>query len=367
MPSSRSRKVLKGISWTVFCIVCSPLVCYYTIEVLLEDVIDKKKREAAKVRRREKKEHRERVPVPLPGVRPRRLSLPLCEPPVEAQPNEKRPIHVLPIRRKNVRQPAIVQTTLDQLQSPLFNTLPAEIRVLIYQYAIGNQTLHITHLNKRLGHIVCMNTSSQKQFGVRRHFCWGYETESKEFINGDPELFSNTMGEGFTTPSSTGSLLSLLKSCRRVYSEAISILYTRNIFAVKHIRTVIDLNHTILTSRLHQIRTLDLRWTTQAPWHAENIDNRTTVYDKRTWEHVWSIIARMDGLRNLKVEIGGPGLLEPAHVLAVLRPLYHVKQTNVFMVTIEDWRKKVQGDLPPGPFLLRSRYSRTKEEVAWNP
>lgn len=48
-----------------------------------------------------------------------------------------------------------LQTTLDQSQSPFVGKLPLEIRLMIYDYALGNKTVHFRIENRKLRGVLC--------------------------------------------------------------------------------------------------------------------------------------------------------------------------------------------------------------------
>lgn len=137
-------------------------------------------------------------------------------------------------------------------------------------------------------------------------------------------------------------LLPLLLSCRKIYTEAITVLYGDNRFSLLHLESLISLQETILPRRLNAIRYLELGWYFYVPYP---LYTRTTFqeargpirepmkqyppYDIATWERVWAILAQMEGLTELRVDLVGRWiepltreeegwLLEPA--MAVRRP-----------------------------------------------
>lgn len=114
-----------------------------------------------------------------------------------------------------------------QMCSDLFR-LPLELRKLVYAYVLadgvgdgGGRPLHVVRLEKgrRLAHIrCCLDRDPDEDDGgneivvrakrkERDHGCWGYTTHLGGYYSRPKEGFSER----------DGGLLSLLKSCRKVY------------------------------------------------------------------------------------------------------------------------------------------------------
>lgn len=141
---------------------------------------------------------RQEAPIPLPSRR-RALTLPS-----------------LPCPAGSGRPERTRQTTADQSQSVLYGRFPAEIREMIYEYALCDFT-HI-HLfrrqDNRLGHYKCHSIHRPHSellrpgiydTGELKGFCYSALTCTKAWIPGRWQ--DNEITE----------LLPLLKTCRRVY------------------------------------------------------------------------------------------------------------------------------------------------------
>ncbi|KAF2653175.1 hypothetical protein K491DRAFT_680773 [Lophiostoma macrostomum CBS 122681] len=109
--------------------------------------------------------------------------------------------------------------------SPLFGTLSAELRIMIYRAVLtdASRFLHIC-LNRRDGvrrrvrsvaHYWCVDMESQ--FPKWQHTCYG-------------EKFSPPGQEFRPITETDDKLLSLLLTCRIIYAEAMPILYRENVF-----------------------------------------------------------------------------------------------------------------------------------------
>lgn len=100
---------------------------------------------------------------------------------------------------------------LDQLQSPLFGKLSAELRVQIYRYVIEaedqGQFMHVfrdTGGRQRLAHRCCRDMDSL--FPTWQHSCFG------EWDDEDGEAYR------VTETTTKDSMLYILLSCRRMYA-----------------------------------------------------------------------------------------------------------------------------------------------------
>ncbi|KAJ5808859.1 hypothetical protein N7474_010128 [Penicillium riverlandense] len=135
------------------------------------------------------------------------------------------------------------QRTYDQSQSLFLNRLSSDIRLIIYEYVLappGDQVLHVAAISGRLYGIRCYETDPTRP--AWKHKCW----ESSDLIQDHPRY-----------PKSS-KFLSLLYSCRQIYSEAVNILYTKNILSVQQTRAVLNFPHVMLPHRLALIRKLNI-------------------------------------------------------------------------------------------------------------
>lgn len=141
---------------------------------------------------------RQEAPIPLPSRR-RALTLPL--PPCPARSGR-------PSRTR--------QTTADQLQSVLYGRFPAEIREMIYEYALCDFT-HI-HLfrrrDNRLGHYKCYSVHRPDSQLLRPGIYDAGEAKGCKY----PALTcTEAWIPGRWQDNEITELLPLLKTCRRVY------------------------------------------------------------------------------------------------------------------------------------------------------
>ena len=101
----------------------------------------------------------------------------------------------------------IIQKTMDQYHSPIFK-LPFEIREMIWKYVLGIGTIHITHLQNRLGHASC-TYPTDKEWDWSTHDCWGRGC-CLSATRKAPSVYVGPI-YGFEEPK---DLLGLSKTCR---------------------------------------------------------------------------------------------------------------------------------------------------------
>ncbi len=143
-----------------------------------------------------------------------------------------------------------------------------------------------------------------------------------------------------------------LTPCR--YTEAIGTLYAENIFDINHVSTVIYLSRSILPQRMNTIRSLQLDWYVKHPMYLDPVRDRGPPFytvlpphDAGTWEKVWQIIARMEGLRELSVSVRGRGMMLWGAFEQLLQPLMAVKQVTRFEVVIPmEWESPYMAGAP---------------------
>ena len=212
-------------------LISMPLLCMAGCIICGVECLRDKIRGIALERRSRVETVKKESPAPLP-IRKRTLTSPLPTP-------EKSLLHV---RRK--------QRTVDQLQSTFFASLPLEIRETIYEYALTAMHTHIfRRTDCRLGHWQCHSRHRKLHDPAPGHLCYfDCKSSSGAFI---PEK----MSEG-----NIGNILPLLRTCRRVYSEAIHILYRKNTFCFQDKTTIEYFSKTTLPCRMKIIERLQLYW-----------------------------------------------------------------------------------------------------------
>ncbi|OJJ34570.1 hypothetical protein ASPWEDRAFT_70236 [Aspergillus wentii DTO 134E9] len=223
--------------------------------------------------KRHRRQHGERHTTRPKGLPPRKraLSLPLPE---------------LPKKSK--------QKSYAQNECLLFK-LPPEIRRLIYKEILAPEdgsVLHVASSHKRLRSMRCHEWNPR----IRdwEHRCWG-----EVVMDGSTKSFW-----GYRC-SKAGNIMGLLQSCRRIYSEAIDVLYTDNVLNVRQTRTVADLPKAMLPHRFQAIRSLHIDVPVDFAFPNDgffSLEYSAWPLDVgEFWMEAWQAIAQMSGLQDLRV------------------------------------------------------------------
>lgn len=174
------------------------------------------------------------------------------------------------------------QTTHAQKKSLLLTKLPPEIRNLIYAYILGDRVIHIIPslvpsrtkpakvtpeqpFLSRLDYEFCRHADQHDGLlGISPHStCAIWITHDGELYFNAPKAVVQSVDELETRYlrwwCRKDRALSMLKTCRQIYTEAIYILYATNTFDFRSINTFAQFPSTILPKRLNTIRTLHIR------------------------------------------------------------------------------------------------------------
>ncbi|KAH7342628.1 hypothetical protein BKA65DRAFT_294953 [Rhexocercosporidium sp. MPI-PUGE-AT-0058] len=218
-----------------------------------------------------------------------------------------------------------------QAQGNLLEILPLEIRQKIWFHVLGAQTIHLWHQQDRdHDHLGCKNCMSADP-----RTCDGRCARPGDDPNHRPQL-----SEG------SGRPLSLLKTCKQIYQEAIDILYTSNTFTVSYPTTIEFLPLTLLPQRVDTIRNLRFSWDFWGPppfsesfWRGRCSDSGLITLRKRqrAWLNIWRIMAAMTGLRQLYVKLNVDDRWEAIsldNATELLEPIKQVTQPNHFVLSL---------------------------------
>ena len=216
------------------------------------------------------------APPPLPAKRKRTLTLPL--PPSN------------PSSRSQRRQ-----WTSEQAHCPFFQILPYDIRRIVYEHILANETFHIIRLRRKLRLVGCAKEQRSDTT------CWGMSSVDGTLIK---DLEKKLSGR---------PLLYMLRTCRLVYTEAIGILYSRNTFDVNGPETMISLSQTLLPHRLNAIRSLQLTWAFFHPAHTV-IDGTKILLagDEALWKMCWVVVGSMKGVSDIRIWLSMSPAVEAA-------------------------------------------------------
>lgn len=145
------------------------------------------------------------------------------------------------------------------------------------------------------------------------------------------------------------------------YSEAVPILYSRNIF---HFYDPGDIRHfarTILPQRLNTVQSILIDWERVfSIFNKDNTKPKFNLEELKLWCETWAIIGKMEGLIDLKVTLKSHKFEVPrARRIKMCRPMMEIKGLRTFELTIPwndqtDWDfaeeapfKIVRGPAPP--------------------
>jgi len=272
------------------------------------------------------KERKEKAPKSLPRQRPRALTSPLPSPSFQRPPWN-------PFRR------SIPQRTLDQSQTALFGQLPSEIRHIIWTEYMSGHLLHIARDRNRLLAIDCVEKEPEKQkidagsesrLYTRFHGCWGGKTGHST----TPGFY---FGPRSKNPGLPANLLPLLQTCRRIYTETISMLYANNLFDINHLDTIFYMQQTVLPQRLAQIRMLNFTWDFK---YCTAGSYSPVPYDLTTWQEVCETLSIFTGLQELTLHLTGSEIQPFADggkkwCAPLLEPLKRIKPAKRFDIFVK--------------------------------
>ena len=136
------------------------------------------------------------------------------------------------------------------------------------------------------------------------------------------------------------------------YSEAINLLYSTNTLVMTQPGTLILLKNLILPQRLHAIRSLRLHWwlcglPTPSPIHVQDC-----LLD---WTSVCSILATMEGLRDLCIELAMTEVWKFYPLIfgaRVLKPLQAVARPRSFELRMPFPESLATVDIAEMPFRM---------------
>ncbi|KAK3178546.1 hypothetical protein OEA41_000683 [Lepraria neglecta] len=343
-----------AVEWIVLCpfvVCCFGTVCVCNLcrgrwrrpfAIELCGTSRQNERERAEQRAREEV-HRKNAPRPLPETRKRALTapLPLTEE-VSCSGEISNPKNWLSKVQSKVDG---MQRTFDQSKSSLFSKLPPEVRRLIYtEVFVGNLPIvHIVRKYRRLGHLHCINKCTTRLIRLEDS-CWGISDLTGDWIPGP------------TKAKTDGGMIPLLLACRRIYSEAIDLLYESNRFSFISSDILIHLSLTILPQRFNVIRKVHLTWQL---WPAF----LGCRFDLAEWDKACDVMASMRGLRFLQIDLDAGGLENMGNTInaererGLLEPLMAVTMVKDFCVTLwwVPFRDQEESLMEGTPFRLIRR------------
>ncbi|KAI9876698.1 MAG: hypothetical protein M1830_005904 [Pleopsidium flavum] len=175
------------------------------------------------------------------------------------------------------------------LNSSLLGRLSPELRLQIYGYVLGGNLIHLVLVRQRIAHVCCTSSSPND-----------FERDCCEIIR------HSVVPRSLDLPRSAISL-SLLRSCRQIYNEAIRLLYSANTFDVDDLSALLHFSRAILPQRLASITRLHINWMREPLESISAINPGRAPYDKTTYLQFWRTVAtKMPALAELRLIITDP-------------------------------------------------------------
>ncbi|KAL8705224.1 MAG: hypothetical protein Q9201_001640 [Fulgogasparrea decipioides] len=206
----------------------------------------------------------------------------------QAEKHQLREKLKLPLRRKK----GLNGTTPSGLQKPPPSLLylPFEIRLMIYEYAMGGNRFELVN------HRVLLEK-------------WLYNKTVDAGVKGVKPVDWNEPQHNLRPHS-----LSLALSCHQVYDEVIDLPYSCNTFVVKAPRAFINFaTYSLQPQRLRAIRSLELTCHLESCYTVYPLMGVRKVHnepydpcDAGTWDECWMVIATRLQLSSLKVRFAVP-------------------------------------------------------------
>ncbi|KAF1997830.1 hypothetical protein P154DRAFT_524546 [Amniculicola lignicola CBS 123094] len=262
-------------------------------------------------------------PRALPFPRPRQLSIYPATIPRDHKP------FVWPSKSRLFRRLPMPKPASDQIQSPFFSRLPLELRRLCYVRVLcePERTFHIYHCDGKYSYTRCREPEE-----LDHHECWA--TLQDVFPGyfsgiGSYDCFGALTDAQINTSDFKRNInLNMLLACRRVYVEAVDLLYSENAFSFNSGRRLNVFLTTVLSHRFDAIRRLSINWTRhfwkgEYPFLACN-SLRGGSDEIHAWDTLCSRIAKMPYLRHFCCALRVAEVLPP-HAMQYynLRPQFN--------------------------------------------
>ncbi|GAM39086.1 hypothetical protein TCE0_034r10339 [Talaromyces pinophilus] len=210
----------------------------------------------------------------------------------------------------------LARSISSQANCGLLQTLPPEIRLMIYGYVFGDEAVHLVQLKGKIRHVRCCKHNSASDTPSHRQCCpetmarWR-SSSSSAGAGSDSHLYPHTHK---SLPGKlSNSSLSLLRTCRAIYLEAADIPYQTLSFDVDDLHTFVAFSLTISPEHLARIKRLTVQWTpiwqpmtgdsSSSSLSAATGSNKSSIYshthNDQLWKLFWSRVQTLVGLESL--------------------------------------------------------------------
>ena len=209
--------------------------------------------------------------------------------------------------------------------------LPAELRLHIYSYVIGeNQVFHLVSVydrhqpsrrrNKptspRIAHIRCQSPYYTRVSASIPSWCQSYRSvhskpdEDRMCTRGarsyyvEEDIAVNPSNYAFSGVSNGN--LALLRTCRQIYVETRNYPYSQNVFDLGDIRLLTPFVASLSVLQAHAIRNLQLDWAMAYGLSCGGFtyDVCPSLRGYAWWDEFWDLIATKLSLRELSISMG---------------------------------------------------------------
>ncbi|KAL9597447.1 MAG: hypothetical protein Q9219_005139 [cf. Caloplaca sp. 3 TL-2023] len=205
------------------------------------------------------------------------------------------------------------------LEKSLLTRLPLEIRQEIYSYVLVTQ---------------------QENCLILLPFKLRTVAEGHRITNGDVlAACKNGRMIGGNDERAWPERTSLLQTCRQVYTEAVSLLYSGNTLVFKHPSIFLRFAKAIPPQRLNCIR--QIRISIQPWWHGGILSSWVhNTARQEEWQNLWTVVASMGNLLSLDVQIvdevrSRPWGEEWTICQGVLPPLLQIRGLHFFQLDMK--------------------------------
>ncbi|KAL8804438.1 MAG: hypothetical protein Q9182_002543 [Xanthomendoza sp. 2 TL-2023] len=220
--------------------------------------------------------------------------------------------------------------TSGNIPSALLGRLPLEIRLQIWREVLGGNLFHIAFdkTQNALHCYLCQDFST----GVHSHGedkyprCQGSLREPCFFYSRPICFFSH--GEKYAFRA-----MSFLLTCRQIYTEAMDILYSTNVFNIDDSTTLLGL----MAPPFSHFRHIQTMHVNVAMWKIRCSDITEVAVTPplySVWTEFWATLAKFSGLRHLRLDVYGTS--RAGFQKEDLEPLLQLKGLKTFDLAV--WR-----------------------------
>ena len=262
----------------------------------------------------------------------------------------------LPEARRNVSKISISSQPDCRLLS-----LPPELRHRIYELALGGGIMHITHTAGRLAHHKYETTfNDEKQLPVINCFQAPWYPHGNWYTDDHIKWSAHYERIPLSDQFSKNSA-SLLRTCRAIYREAHSVLYTHNIFSVSEPIVLEYLrDYSLRPQHFALITHLRLRCVYCIDYR-NLFDMEHKRQDSRIWNRFWKLVSTMN-LQSLRVHVHlfGQQDIYPDTKEGFIRPMLDVQGIPNVEITIERAPNFEPIKMPDLEDEIRERWSQVR-------